>query len=714
MRTLTEHPKTARQPRSATSPTPGPIRSGRGGAANSIHHLPRTIGNQAVQRLLRSQEVPSGGGEAGTDTEIGIHGIGPVGQAEVPVGCVGALRPGDPRAVPHDFIAAALHGPEWDFGRISLSAPDRTSRPPPSSPRDIAPLPGAMQAKLVVGQANDPLEHEADRVADQVMRMPAPPPTASGATLHRTCACQEAASEERERSATLHTKQHSPHGPPSGSEAPAVVHEVLHSAGQPLDAPTRAFFEPRFGRDFSGVRAHADDRAARSAQSIGALAYTVGPHIVFAQDQYAPGSDRGRHLLAHELAHTIQQRPTRIQRPVGAIQQGVGGPLWSHASEGVLRRDPDEGPRDAGVPLPAGVPEPRAVKDIPDAELGWEYQTALDNRDLDRADAIDQEMDKRFSGWGTAVPRGPDPVVGASGAVTPDVALRLLDNMARGEAPFKPELGLGGASWFTTEGNPYTSVNASKSINVQVEIAKGSEPLVFREADLLQILKEALPETQQIAEKEFRERFGIPNDKPLTNRALKKIERTLDRFNEKRMWTKVAEKVAASQQKVGEVVLEPGSRFSESPGKFAVVAEASKVTLKGGVPPLVDALAKQGVGAEPVVIEAAEALAKKLHWAGRVRTAFHYGGRVLIVVAIAADLYKIYLAQDKLKAVVTSAGGWAGATAAGAAFAAWFTPGDAAGPWAWAAHGVGTLIAGGIGYWFGSETTRYIYELVAE
>jgi hypothetical protein len=78
------------------------------------------------------------------------------------------------------------------------------------------------------------------------------------------------------------------------------------------------------------------------------------------------------------------------------------------------------------------------------------------------------------------------------------------------------------------------------------------------------------------------------------------------------------------------------------------------------------------------------------------------------------DLVRIYRAHDKLKATLTSASGWAAATAAGAAFAAYWTPADIAGPWAWLAHGVGTLVAGGVGYWFGSEVTRYIYELAVE
>jgi hypothetical protein len=200
----------------------------------------------------------------------------------------------------------------------------------------------------------------------------------------------------------------------------------------------------------------------------------------------------------------------------------------------------------------------------------------------------------------------------------------------------------------------------------------------------------------------------------LSKTAVKTIHRTLDRFVEKQMWKRVGESVASSSQKVGEVILPAGGRFSETAGKFAVVADASKISLKGGTAPLVDALAKGGVTAEPVVVQAAETLASKMRWAGRVRGVFRYGGKILVVVAIAADLVRIYRAHDHLKATITSVGGWTGATAAGAAFAAWWTPADAAGPWAWAAHGVGTLGSGAIGYWFGSEVTRHIYELVAE
>lgn len=91
-----------------------------------------------------------------------------------------------------------------------------------------------------------------------------------------------------------------------------------------------------------------------------------------------------------------------------------------------------------------------------------------------------------------------------------------------------------------------------------------------------------------------------------------------------------------------------------------------------------------------------------------------WGGRLLIVVGLAADVYKIYNAENKVKETVKSAAGWGGALAFSGAFAAWWAPADVAGPGAWVVHGVGTLVAGGIGYFVGSETTEILYELVVE
>jgi hypothetical protein len=91
------------------------------------------------------------------------------------------------------------------------------------------------------------------------------------------------------------------------SAVPLIVHEVLSSPGQSLDAGMRAFMEPRFGHDFSQVRVHTGDRAAESARAVNALAYTVGRDVVFGTGQYEPGTSEGRSLLAHELTHVVQQ-----------------------------------------------------------------------------------------------------------------------------------------------------------------------------------------------------------------------------------------------------------------------------------------------------------------------------------------------------------------------------------------------------------------------
>jgi cell wall-associated NlpC family hydrolase len=82
----------------------------------------------------------------------------------------------------------------------------------------------------------------------------------------------------------------------------------LRSPGQPLDPATRAFMESRFGHDFGQVRLHTDARSAGLAWDLRARAYTIGTDIAFGTGQYAPETSEGRHLLAHELAHVVQQR----------------------------------------------------------------------------------------------------------------------------------------------------------------------------------------------------------------------------------------------------------------------------------------------------------------------------------------------------------------------------------------------------------------------
>lgn len=109
------------------------------------------------------------------------------------------------------------------------------------------------------------------------------------------------------------------------SAAPPIVHEVLNSSGQPLEAQTRAYFEPRFGHDFSRVRVHADAKTAASAKAVAANAYTVGEHIAFAEGQYQPATEQGRALMAHELTHVVQQGEGALSSrlEVGSAEKGV-------------------------------------------------------------------------------------------------------------------------------------------------------------------------------------------------------------------------------------------------------------------------------------------------------------------------------------------------------------------------------------------------------
>lgn len=93
----------------------------------------------------------------------------------------------------------------------------------------------------------------------------------------------------------------------SFTPVPQIVHDVLRSSGEPLDAQTRTLMEPRFGHDFRQVRIHADAKAAESARAVNAQAYTVGNDVVFEAGRYAPDRAEGRRLLAHELTHVMQQ-----------------------------------------------------------------------------------------------------------------------------------------------------------------------------------------------------------------------------------------------------------------------------------------------------------------------------------------------------------------------------------------------------------------------
>ena len=179
---------------------------------------------------------------------------------------------------------------------------------------------------LRVNKPGDAYEVEADRVAETVLSGRGQRVSWTLADvgisepLQRKCSCASsgkcAKCKENDDHNDEKALQRSPEGPAGEDKAPPIVHEVLNTAGDPLEQSTREFFEPRFGYDLSRVRIHTDQKAAASAESVGAAAYAVGSHIVFGKGRYKPQARSGRFLLGHELTHVIQQTPVLSRQPL--------------------------------------------------------------------------------------------------------------------------------------------------------------------------------------------------------------------------------------------------------------------------------------------------------------------------------------------------------------------------------------------------------------
>ncbi|HEU5213938.1 MAG TPA: DUF4157 domain-containing protein [Gaiellaceae bacterium] len=250
----------------------------------------------------------------------------------------------------------------------------------------------AVQAKLDIGAPDDDYEREADRVAASIMRRPEPVAGAAEAQVQRRAedddkrkttpppqrapgAAQKAppppppapkpaqaptpttltppprpAAAPKKPEATKKEPPKQPQQPPGGpgkkredetvarkpssagspalTRAAASTIQSQQGAGRPLPPAERGFFESRFGRDLSAVRVHDDAAARNAARDISAQAFTYGQDIYFGAGRYQPGTESGRELIAHELAHTVQQRPgARLERRVQRqpTRRGSGG-----------------------------------------------------------------------------------------------------------------------------------------------------------------------------------------------------------------------------------------------------------------------------------------------------------------------------------------------------------------------------------------------------
>ena len=296
--------------------------------ADLIRHLQRSIGNQVVQRILQASAGEFEGGAGATPSPL----------------------------LGHDFSRILLH--------------------PPAA---------AIQTKLAINEPGDAYEQEADHISEQVIHMPGPQipgACACGGVCPKCRAKQLGGKREPLKTSRIQAEVS------RETDAPPLIQEVLRSPGKPLDATARAFFEPRFGHDFSAVRVHTDTQAAESARKVNALAYTVGQNIVFAAKQYAPGTARGDKLLAHELAHTVQQTPTTSvrRRRLSAADGEQEEELVEHGDAGPtqrLRRTPATG-GDPETPIMEGYPG-LALQRVPDDETLEETAGKISERSAEKS-----------------------------------------------------------------------------------------------------------------------------------------------------------------------------------------------------------------------------------------------------------------------------------------------------------------------------------------
>jgi hypothetical protein len=232
----------------------------------------------------------------------------------------------------------------------------------------------AIQPKLTVSEPDDHHEQEADRVADQVMRMPEPKRKCT-----RTTRQTEQLKQNQDR---LQTKKAAPSKSVQAGESPVVQKSITAHAAT-LDTETRNFMEPRFGYDFSDVRIHSDGQAVEAARSLNARAFTVGNDIVFGEGQYRPRTDSGRKLLAHELTHVYQQR-----RPVSRDR---------NPAEAVASEENDAvGVFDRRKAMPVLTHRPPAIQKEEATESRPTVPPGLIDHDLDLTALRDAQLHNRF------------------------------------------------------------------------------------------------------------------------------------------------------------------------------------------------------------------------------------------------------------------------------------------------------------------------------
>ncbi len=291
MHNFAQKPKSAKQNTPTKPMTSGRTHVGQCSEMNSILHWQRTIGDQAVERLLQS-----GAEELKAElTEVSSPRIGhDFSQIPIHPPAGGAIQTKFAIIKPGDSLEQ-----EADLGANQKMAS--------SEQRAVSGSPPRIQCKPTISAPSDRCEREANEVADKVMRMSDPAPINSiPDAIQRRCAkC-----DDKEVNPTQ-IKPMPSANTEVGLETDAATSAAIRG-GIPLSKDLLAYFEPRFGEDFSSVRVHTDASAAQSARYVNANAYTVGHDLVFGFGQFKPGTHDGKRLIAHELVHVVQQKGSMV------------------------------------------------------------------------------------------------------------------------------------------------------------------------------------------------------------------------------------------------------------------------------------------------------------------------------------------------------------------------------------------------------------------
>lgn len=278
-----------------------------------------------------------------------------------------------------------------------------------------------IQTKLKIGAPDDEYEQEADETADRIMRMPDSEGALTGDHLslesgekenpvvQRQADEENEEGEEEEPEEPVQTKSLSGDTPEPESEPEQntgkTVQPDLHSlegGGQPLDPGTREFFEPRFGRDFGSVRVHTGSRAEQLNRQLRAQAFTHGSDIYFNEGKYAPHTSDGKHLLAHELTHVVQQRHGEVRRksnipadtntpaaptPVTGAEPAPGG---LPAADGSTGQQPDQ-QQDREITFTTAEEPPAKEPEIKEPESKKSEETLKEDKSKPESSAASEE-----------------------------------------------------------------------------------------------------------------------------------------------------------------------------------------------------------------------------------------------------------------------------------------------------------------------------------